>query len=52
MTLFTPSTLWEATDEELRSLIASAQNELILRHMDKPVSETLDTPMFTEQFGG
>ena len=39
MTLFTPSTLWEATDEELRSLIASAQNELILRHMDKPVDE-------------
>ena len=52
MTLFTPSTLWEATDDELRSLMRAAQNELILRHMDKPVSETLDTPLFTETYGG
>ena len=66
MTLFTPSTLWEATDDELRSLIRAAQNELILRHMDKPVTETIpqfadleqefglrpdDTPLFTETYG-
>ena len=51
MTLFTPSTLWEATDDELRQLIKQAQNELILRHMDKPVAETLDTPM-AEAYGG
>ena len=41
MTLITPSVIWEATDDELRQLIKQAQNELILRHMDKPVAETV-----------
>ena len=41
MTIITPSVIWEATDEELRQLIKQAQNELILRHMDKPVTETI-----------
>ena len=51
MNLFTPSTLWEATDEELRSLIAAARNELILRHMDKPVTAgwlTDEIPQFAD----
>ena len=39
MTIITPSVIWEATDQELRQLIRQAQNELILRHMDKPVTE-------------
>ena len=39
MTIITPSVIWESTDEELRQLIKQAQNELILRHMDKPVEE-------------
>ena len=51
MTLVTPSVIWEATDDELRQLIKQAQNELILRHMDKPVAETLDTPL-AEAYGG
>ena len=46
MTLFTPSVIWEATDDELRQLIKQAQNELILRHMDKPVTETI--PQFAD----
>ena len=65
MTLVTPSIIWEATDEELRQLIKQARNELILRHMDKPVDETIpqfadleqefglrDTPLATETYGG
>ena len=48
MTLITPSILWEATDEELRQLIKQAQNELILRNMDKPV----DTVLALETYGG
>ena len=48
MTLTTPSVIWEATDEELRQLIKQAQNELILRHMDKPV----DTVLALETYGG
>lgn len=64
MTLVTPSVIWEATDDELRQLIKQARNELILRHMDKPVTETIpqfadleqefglrDTPMALE-YGG
>ena len=46
MTIITPSVIWEATDEELRQLIKQAQNELILRHMDKPVTETI--PQFAD----
>ena len=67
MTLITPSVIWEATDDELRQLIKQAQNELILRHMDKPVTETIpqfadleaemkgfynDTPIAMETYGG
>ena len=65
MTIITPSIIWEATDDELRQLIKQAQNELILRHMDKPVTETIpqfadleqefglrDTPLATETYGG
>ena len=52
MTLVTPSIIWEATDGELRQLIKQAQNELILRHMDKPVAEALDTPLAEEVYGG
>lgn len=52
MTIITPSIIWEATDDELRDLIKQAQNELILRHMDKPISDTLDTPMALEYYGG
>ena len=52
MTLFTPSQIWEATDDELRALLKTVQNELILRHMDKPVAEALDTPLATEVYGG
>ena len=48
MTLITPSILWEATDDELRELIKQAQNELILRNMDKPV----DTVLALETYGG
>ena len=46
MTIITPSVIWESTDEELRQLIKQAQNELILRHMDKPVAETI--PQFAD----
>ena len=46
MTIITPSVIWESTDEELRQLIKQAQNELILRHMDKPVTETI--PQFAD----
>ena len=46
MTLVTPSVIWEATDDELRQLIKQAQNELILRHMDEPVTETI--PQFAD----
>ena len=65
MTIITPSVIWEATDDELRQLIKQAQNELILRHMDKPVTETIpqfadleqefglrDTPLALETYGG
>ena len=48
MTLITPSIIWEATDDELRQLIKQAQNELILRNMDKPV----DTVLALETYGG
>ena len=48
MTLVTPSIIWEATDEELREMIKQAQNELILRHMDKQV----DTVLALETYGG
>ena len=64
MTLFTPSQIWEATDDELRALLKTVQNELILRNMDKPVTETIpqfadleqefglrDTPL-AEAYGG
>ena len=53
MTIFTPSQIWEATDDELRTLLHAVQNELILRQMDKPVAEALgfDTPL-AEAYGG
>jgi hypothetical protein len=60
MTLVSQSTIWEATDGELKILLREIQKELILRNMDKNVvpgwitdleQVEIDTPM-AEAYGG
>ena len=57
MTLITPSILWEATDGELKQLMAEVQRELILRNTHRTITEPwltnlIDTPLAEEVYGG
>ena len=59
--MITPSQIWEATDQDLKMAMKAIQSELILRNMNRTITEPwlnnlveleLDTPMATEVYGG
>ena len=59
--MITPSQIWEATDQDLKMAMKMIQSELILRNMNRTITEPwltnlveleLDTPMALETYGG
>ena len=59
--MLTQSAIWEATDQDLKLAMKAIQSELILRNMNRTITEPwltnlveleLDTPLATEIYGG